>query len=180
MTNCLNFGNPEKSDVYFQLEQAITGMADAARALNTPVVSGNVSLYNETNDVPVLPTPVVGMIGVIDQVEKHVGMAAESGDELLLIGETTATLGASEFLAIQHETIAGDPPDIDLGQESSLQKLVVRLISLGLVNAAHDCSEGGLLVAISEMLIAGNVGATLDLGSLNASNGGSAGSDPVR
>lgn len=172
MTNCLNFGNPEKPAVYYQLEQAISGMAEAARALNTPVVSGNVSLYNETNDVPVLPTPVVGMLGVIDQVEHHAGMSPRAGDDLLLLGEMTGTLGASEYLAIRHSTIAGDPPDINLEDEVALQALVVDLIRDDKVHAVHDCSEGGLLVAISEMLIAGEVGATLDLNPLLDSNGG--------
>lgn len=172
MTNCLNFGNPEKPDVYFQLEQAVSGMAEAATELDTPIVSGNVSLYNETNGVPVLPTPVVGMIGLLENVAHHVGMAAKPGDELLLLGTMSATLGASEYLATIHDTVAGDPPDIHLEEEHRLQQLVVELIRQELVHAAHDTSEGGLITSICEMLIAGDTGASLDLKPLGDSNGG--------
>ena len=172
LTNCLNFGNPEKPDIYFQLEQAVSGMAEAARALDTPVVSGNVSLYNETNDVSVLPTPVVGMIGVLDDVNRHVGMGAGSGDDLLLLGPATATIGASEYLAEIHATIAGAPPAIDLELEQAVQKLIVSLIDRGLVCAAHDCSEGGLLVAVTEMLIQGGTGASIDVSKLIDENDG--------
>ena len=172
LTNCLNFGNPEKPDVYHQLEQAVAGMAEAARVLDTPVVSGNVSLYNETNDVSVLPTPVVGMIGVLEDVHCHVGMGARSGDDLLLLGPPCATVGASEYLADIHSTIAGAPPEIDLGVEKAIQQLIVDLIRQGLVGAAHDCSEGGLLVAVSEMLIQGRVGAAISIDELKPANGG--------
>ncbi|MEZ4520013.1 MAG: phosphoribosylformylglycinamidine synthase subunit PurL, partial [Thermomicrobiales bacterium] len=158
LTNCLNFGNPEKPEVYFQLEQAVLGMADAARALETPVVSGNVSLYNETGGGAVLPTPVVGMVGVIDDVETSVAMAPGDGDELFLLGSRSATIGASEYLDVIQGTVAGDPPELDLEQETSLQRLVVDLIGSNLITSAHDCSEGGIAVAVAEMLIAGNVG----------------------
>ena len=172
LTNCLNFGNPERPPVYYQLEQAIRGMAEAARALETPVISGNVSLYNETDGVPVLPTPTVGMVGLIDDVERHVGMAARRGDELILIGPRSATLGASEYLSMVHDRVAGAPPGIDLQVERTVQEAVIELVAGGLISAAHDTSEGGLAVAIAEMLIAGDTGAELDLSPLSEANGG--------
>ncbi|CAN5481245.1 phosphoribosylformylglycinamidine synthase subunit PurL [soil metagenome] len=171
LTNCLNFGNPEKPEVYFQLEQAITGMAEAARALDTPVVSGNVSLYNETGSMAVWPTPVVGMIGLLEQVSRRIGMAARPDSVMLLLGPADATLGASEYLATMHDTIAGDPPDIDLDREVAVQHLVIDLADEELILAAHDCSEGGLAVTVAEMLIAGNVGLTMSVEELLRANG---------
>jgi len=163
LTNCLNFGSPEKPEGYFQLEQAIRGMAAAAAALDTPVVSGNVSLYNESGDEAILPTPTVGMVGLLEDVSLAIGMAAPLGTTLLLLGEPVATLGASEYLAHIHDTVAGHPPKLDLALERNVQTVVREGIASGLVHAAHDTSEGGLLVAIAEMLIAGGQGATLDL-----------------
>jgi phosphoribosylformylglycinamidine synthase len=172
LTNCLNFGNPEKPEIYFQLEQAIRGMAEAAEALGTPVVSGNVSLYNETGDQPVLPTPTVGMLGVLEDVDRHVGLAARAGQVLVLLGSQSATLGASEYLAHAHDRIAGAPPPIDLAVEAAVQRLAHRLIQQGLVSAAHDTSEGGLLTALAEMLIAGETGAHVSFSELLDANGG--------
>lgn len=171
-TNCLNFGNPEKPEVYYQLERAITGMGEAARALGTPVVSGNVSLYNETRDIPVLPTPTVGMVGVLDEVDQHVGMKAPAGTHLVLLGPREATLGASEFLARVHGETFGAPPTLDLELESRVQRLTRELIRSGAARAAHDCSEGGLAVAIAEMLMLGSTGATIDLSEIIAANDG--------
>ena len=161
MTNCLNFGNPEKPDVYFQLEQAVAGMAEAARELGTPIISGNVSLYNETEDVSVFPTPVVGMVGVIEHVERHVTVDPTAGDRLIVLGTMVSTLGASEYLATCHDMVAGDPPDIDPRRESNLQALIVELARDQLISAAHDCSDGGLLVTVAEMLVAGDVGCSV-------------------
>ncbi len=172
MTNCLNFGNPERPHVYFQLEQSVRGMAEAARALGTPVISGNVSLYNETDGVPVLPTPTVGMVGVIDDVQTSVGLAPKHGDALVLLGPASSTLGASEYLATVQDTVAGSPPSIDLEIERRVQRAVIELASDRLISSAHDCSEGGLLVAIAEMLIGGDVGATVSLEQLVDSNDG--------
>lgn len=172
LTNCLNFGSPEKPEGYFQLERAVQGMAVAAQALGTPVVSGNVSLYNESGDVPILPTPTVGVVGLLEDVGRHVGMAAREGDTIFLLGPRDATLGGSEFLFVVHGLIAGTPPGIDLAEEVSVQALVREGIEHGVITAAHDTSEGGLLVALAEMLIAGSVGATADLNELLVGNAG--------
>jgi phosphoribosylformylglycinamidine synthase len=172
LTNCLNFGSPERPDGYYQLEQAVLGMAHAAETLNTPVVSGNVSLYNESTDGPILPTPTVGMVGLLDDVDNRVGIAVAEGLILLLVGPVVAHVGASEYLAREHGLVAGRPPSIDLSVERDVQSLVRGLIRDRLVVAAHDTSEGGLLVAIAEMLLAGGVGARLTVDDLLDANDG--------
>ncbi|MEX2314676.1 MAG: AIR synthase-related protein, partial [Thermomicrobiales bacterium] len=172
LTNCLNFGSPEKPEGYFQLQQAVLGMAKAAEALGTPVVSGNVSLYNESGDEAILPTPTVGMVGLIEDVTRRAGLAPPDGSILVLIGQQSATLGASEYLAIQHGLVAGPPPELDLSVEHNVQLLVRSLIADGVVSAAHDTSEGGLLVAMAEMLIAARTGASIALQPLRAVNDG--------
>ncbi len=172
MTNCLNFGSPEKPEGYFQLERAVTGMAEAASKLATPVVSGNVSLYNESGDEAVFPTPTVGMVGLLEDVSKAVSSAAAPGQTLLLVGEHSATTGGSEFLKTQHGKTAGAPPALDIDFEVKLQAFVVNAINKGLVRAASDTSEGGLLVAIAEMMFANNGGISLDGAALQAVNGG--------
>ncbi|MFW6075993.1 MAG: AIR synthase related protein, partial [Chloroflexota bacterium] len=171
-TNCLNFGNPEKADVYFQLEQAISGMARAAEALDTPVVSGNVSLYNETRNESVLPTPTIGMVGLLKDISKRVGLSARDGEQLLLLGPLEATLGASEYAKHIHGRTAGAPPSIDLDLEAAVQSLVRDLIGAGEITAAHDTSEGGLLVAVLEMLMLQELGADLDLAAIIEANSG--------
>ena len=163
LTNCLNFGSPEKPEGYFQLQQAVLGMAKAAEALGTPVVSGNVSLYNESGDEAILPTPTVGMVGLLENVARRARIAPIDGDVLILIGQQTATLGASEYLAIRHGLVAGSPPELDLAVEHNVQLLVRSMIADGIVRTAHDTSEGGLLVALAEMLIAADTGATIAL-----------------
>ncbi|MEX1157445.1 MAG: phosphoribosylformylglycinamidine synthase subunit PurL [Thermomicrobiales bacterium] len=172
LTNCLNFGSPEKPEGYFQLQQAVLGMAKAAEALGTPVVSGNVSLYNESGDEAILPTPTIGMVGLIEDVSRRAGLAPPDGSVLILIGQQSATLGASEYLAVQHGLVAGSPPDLDLPVEHNVQLLVRSLIADGVVSAAHDTSEGGLLVAMAEMLIAARTGASIALQPLRAVNDG--------
>jgi phosphoribosylformylglycinamidine synthase len=172
LTNCLNFGSPEKPDGYFQLEQAIRGMAEAARALDTPVVSGNVSLYNESGDEAILPTPTVGMVGLISDVDHRTSMHAPAGSTLVLLGSRSATLGASEYLATMHQMTAGAPPALDLDLELALQQFVQHDIAGGTILAAHDTSEGGLLVTLCEMLMANSLGATIDVDTLRAANGG--------
>ncbi|MCH8008222.1 MAG: hypothetical protein IIC91_05100 [Chloroflexi bacterium] len=163
ITNCLNFGNPEKLEVYFQLEQAIRGMAAACRALGTPVVSGNVSLYNETaagdgTARPIYPTPVVGMLGLMENVDQVVPMAFQAeGDQVFLLGidalhGDAATLAGSEYLRTAHNLVAGQPR-IDLELEVRLQKLCLEAGRSGLLQSAHDCSRGGLAVALAECCI---------------------------
>ncbi len=161
-TDCLNFGNPERPEVYYQLAQAIDGIAEAARALGTPVVSGNVSLYNESGGSAVHPTPVVGMLGLLDDVERHCTMAFRSaGDVAYLLGTPlsgdAALLGGSEQLALAHEELGGRP-NIDLDLEVRLQRAVLAGIRGGLVRSAHDCSEGGLATALAECCLAAGLG----------------------
>ncbi|HET8522219.1 MAG TPA: phosphoribosylformylglycinamidine synthase subunit PurL [Thermomicrobiales bacterium] len=158
VTNCLNFASPEKPAGYFQLRQAVLGMSAACRGLNVPVVSGNVSLYNESADGPIWPTPVVGVVGVLDQVARHATMRWREGDHVLLIGGGRPTLGGSEYLATVHGIVGGDPPALDLVRELAVQRLVTELIQTGVVRTAHDCSDGGLAVALAEMAIASGCG----------------------
>jgi phosphoribosylformylglycinamidine (FGAM) synthase-like enzyme len=169
ITNNLNFGNPTRPEVYFQLERAVEGLRDACLALDTPVTGGNVSLYNQyrADDgsmVSVLPTPTVGMIGVLEDVSRHAtsGLKRE-GDVLVLVGPPAGELGASEYLAVVHGLEAGRPPRLDLELERRVQRAVVRCVSEGLCDTAHDCSEGGLAVALAEMAIAGGMGCAIDL-----------------
>ena len=163
LTNCLNFGNPEKPEVYFQLENCVKGMADASTKFSSPVISGNVSLYNETQNAPIYPTPVVGAVGLTENVRNHVDMSFKNDDDVaLLLGSSEVTcdigyLAGSEYLEIFHDLIAGQP-SIDLEKEISVQKLCRDLIKHGLVKSAHDCSEGGLAVAIAESCIKGEIG----------------------
>ncbi len=162
ITNCLNFGNPEKPAGYFQLSQAVAGMASACRALDVPVVSGNVSLYNETGESPIMPTPTVGAVGVLDDVRIHATLAWREGDVVALIGGASPSLGGSEYLAHGHGLVAGSPPPLDLNQEAAVQRTVRRAIDSGQIRTAHDCGLGGLAVALAEMAIASGVGMTME------------------
>ncbi len=162
ITDCLNFGNPEKLDVYYQMEETIRGIAAAAAKLDAPTVSGNVSLYNETNGEPVVPTPVIGMLGLLDDVDRRCGMAfRREGDLIFLLGATldgpVESLAGSEYLREMHGVIAGRP-SIDLDLEARVQSACLEAISVGLLASAHDCSSGGLAVALAESCIAGNIG----------------------
>ena len=186
VTDCLNFANPERPAIYYQLHESIRGMADACRAFGTPVVSGNASLYNESEDGPVTPTPVVGMLGIINDVTKSVRMAfQDEGDEIWLLGagieQDAASLGGSEYLSVLHEMSAG-PIDIDLEAEAELVDALVGLSDAGLLKSAHDCSDGGLAVAIAESAIAGGVGASVGAeitGRLDAALFGEAGARAI-
>jgi phosphoribosylformylglycinamidine synthase len=161
LTDCLNFGNPEKPEVAYQLEQAIIGLSEAARALGTPVISGNASLYNETPGGQILPTPTIGMLGILDDVERYLTVAPPEGSIAVLLGadvpQPAAALAGSEYLATAHGTFAGRPA-IDLDLEVRVQRLVLDAHADGLLAAAHDVSDGGLAVALAEMCIAGEVG----------------------
>ncbi len=159
LTDCLNFGNPERAEVAHQLEQSVIGLSEAARALGTPVVSGNASLYNETPEGSVLPTPTIGMLGVLPEVKRHLTIAPRVGDTLLLLGaplvQEAATLAGGEYLAHAGEQPAGRPR-IDLDRERAVQRLVIAAHSAGLLSAAHDLADGGLAVALAECLLAAN------------------------
>ncbi len=154
ITNNLNFGNPRKPDVYYQLREAVLGMGEACTALGTPVTGGNVSLYNENPGGAVYPTPVIGMVGVIDSLV-HITASAfqQERDAIVLLGEPTAELGASEYLARIHDVVAGAPPACPLDRERALIDALLEAITSGVVRSAHDCSDGGLAVALAECCI---------------------------
>jgi phosphoribosylformylglycinamidine synthase len=150
-TNNLNFGNPERPEIMWQFGEAVRGIGDACRALNVPVTGGNVSLYNETEGRAIYPTPVLGVVGLIDDASKTVTRAFRSaGAAVIVLGDNLGELGGSEYLARLHATVAGAPPALDLEREAALQRLIVGLVRAGLVESAHDCAEGGAAVALAE------------------------------
>jgi phosphoribosylformylglycinamidine synthase len=160
ITNCLNFGNPYDPEVYYQFAEAIRGMGDMCRALDTPVTGGNVSFHNESQSHAVYPTPTIGMLGLIDDVTKTVGNSFElEGQHVVLLGWQRNELGGSEYQKLTAGKIAGDAPCIDIDEECRLQKAALEAIRSGYVAAAHDCAEGGLLVALSEMTFRHGIGA---------------------
>src|SRR5437667_3431886 len=151
VTDNLNFGNPYKAENFWQLREAVEGIAEACRTFGTPVVGGNVSLYNESPAGVVDPTPTVAMVGLIDD-EKHITTQwfKEAGDLIILVGEIGNELGGSRFVKVCHGLKIGPPPHVDLANEIKVQNAVRNLIREGLVKSAHDCSEGGLAVAVAE------------------------------
>jgi phosphoribosylformylglycinamidine synthase subunit PurL len=170
MTDNLNFGNPYKPDVFFALRECVRGLAEACRFFDTPVVGGNVSLYNESPEGAIDPTPTVSVVGLVEE-ERHITrqFAGGPGDRLVLLGGAPDELGASQFLGIVHGLVTGDAPAVDLAAEKRLQDLILSQIRAGRVRGAHDLSEGGLLVAAAEMLFGGRtLGAELDLSGLPA------------
>ena len=153
ITNCLNFGNPYDPEIYWQFTEAVEGISDACRALDTPVTGGNVSFYNESPDGAVLPTPVIGMLGLIEDVDKAVPSTFQhEGDMVMVLGRDLGEVGGSEYLFQRTGKLLGDAPSMDLAAEGNLQALVLELSSQSLVSSAHDCSEGGLAVALAEGL----------------------------
>jgi len=162
LTDNLNFGNPEKPEYMGQFVGCLEGIGDAARALDFPIVSGNVSLYNETQGRGILPTPSIGGVGKIDDVTKAASLAfKKAGEEILLVGETTGWLGQSMYLWQVCGREEGAPPPVDLAAERRNGDFVRGLILSGKVSAVHDCSDGGLAVALAEMAMAGKIGATI-------------------
>lgn len=157
VTNCLNFGNPYKPEVYWQFAEAIAGMGEACRVFDTPVTGGNVSFYNESPTAAVYPTPVIGMLGVIDDIRWVTPSGfSRDGDAVVLLGRTAGHVGGSEYLHTVHGLVAGDAPALDLDEEKRLQTALLEAIRAGLVRSAHDCSEGGLAVAIAECCLGVN------------------------
>jgi len=151
VTDCLNFGNPEKPEIMWEFAEAVAGMGEACRALDTPIVSGNVSLYNDTNGVSIFPTPTIGMVGLLEDVSKSMtAWFKEPGDAVFLLGELSGSLGASEYLSWIHRKTAGAPPPLDLAKEKALQAFLLRCAETGLLRSAHDLSDGGLAVALAE------------------------------
>ena len=166
VTDCLNFGNPERPEIMGQFEAAVRGLSDACRALSVPVVSGNVSFYNETDGRGILPTPTVGMVGLLDDVSRHVRLPfRDAGDAVALLGESRDELGGSEFLRTVHGRDDGPCPEVDLEAERRLVDLLVRLAREGLLSSAHDVSDGGLAVALAESAMTGGLGADVRLDS---------------
>ncbi|MEF2246517.1 phosphoribosylformylglycinamidine synthase subunit PurL [Paenibacillus sp. IITD108] len=164
ITDNLNFGNPEKPEVFWQLEKAADGISEACVTLNTPVIGGNVSLYNENAEGAIFPTPVIGMVGLMQDID-HIttqGFKAE-GDVVILLGETKAEFGGSELQYVLDGKISGRPPVIDLAVEKKTQDAVLAAIKQGLVASAHDLAEGGLAVAIAESSMSGGIGAQIEL-----------------
>jgi len=167
ITNCLNFGNPYKPEVYWQFKEAVAGIGEACRAFDTPVTGGNVSFYNESPTASVYPTPVIGMLGVIDDIG-HITTAGfkDEGDIIILLGRSRGQVGGSEYLSSIHNIVSGDAPTLDLDEEKRLHRICLDAIRSGLVKSAHDCSEGGLAVALAEACIVGAghwIGATVHL-----------------
>ena len=151
ITNNLNFGNPLKPHIYFQLRESVLGIADACEAFETPVTGGNVSLFNETDGRAIYPTPVIGMVGVIDDVSKITPQAfQQTDDDIVLLGANTNELGGSEYLYVTADLVAGTPPAVDLDVERHLQQAVLGMGQERLLRSAHDCSEGGLAAALAE------------------------------
>ena len=164
ITNCLNFGNPEKPEIMGQIVGCLQGMGEACRALNYPIISGNVSLYNETSGTAILPTPAIGGVGILRDLSKRVGNSfVAEGEDIILIGETVGHLGASLYLREVAGKEEGTPPPVDLLAEKANGDFVRMLIEGGKITACHDISDGGLLVAIAEMTYRNGVGADLSV-----------------
>jgi phosphoribosylformylglycinamidine synthase len=156
ITDCLNFGNPEKPDVFFQFVEACRGIADACRAFETPVTGGNVSFYNESPTGAVDPTPTVGMVGLLERAEQRVPSHFQTpGDEVVILGETRGELGGSAYWAEVRGFVGGRVPPVDLEGERRLQRLLVAAARRGLLRSAHDAAEGGLAVALAEAALGG-------------------------
>ncbi len=163
-TDCLNFGSPEDPEVMWQFAEAVRGLADACAVLGTPVIGGNVSFYNQTGDVAINPTPVVGILGVIDDVARRTPLAfTDEGDTLLLLGTTADELGGSEWAWVAHRHLGGTPPRVDLAAEKTLGEILVAGSRDGMLAAAHDLSDGGLAQALVESCLRGDRGARVVL-----------------
>ena len=164
VTNCLNFGSPEDPHVMWQFQEAVRGLADGCEQLGIPVTGGNVSFYNQTGEWAILPTPVVGVLGVIDDVARRVppGLSRD-GDTVVLLGQTTDELGGSEWAHVVHGHLGGHPPTVDLAAEQRLARLLAAVAADGLLTGSHDLSDGGLAQALVESCLVGGRGAVVDL-----------------
>jgi phosphoribosylformylglycinamidine synthase subunit PurL len=164
-TNCLNFGNPERPAIMWQFARAVEGIGEACRALNTPITGGNVSLYNETDGKAIYPTPVIGIIGLLEHADRVVSRSFKAaGDAVVLLGEGRGELGGSEYLKIAYGMVQGEPPSLDLKAERALQDLLVELAAARLLRSAHDCSDGGLAVTLAECAFdTGGIGADISI-----------------
>ena len=166
VTDNLNFGNPEKEEIFWQLEESVKGISEACKVLNTPVISGNVSLNNESNGEAIYPTPIIGMAGVIEDCDQLCSMPfKDEGDLIVLIGENKEEIGGSEYLKVFHNLEKGLPPQIDLSLEKSVQEVCRESIKAGIISSAHDCADGGLAVTLAECCITGKKGAKVEINS---------------
>jgi phosphoribosylformylglycinamidine synthase len=164
ITNCLNFANPEHADVWWDLHDAIEGISEACKALEIPVVSGNVSLYNDTGGTGIDPTVVIGRVGVIDDVARRCTAGVRGDDDLVgLVGPVAAELDGSEYQRLAHGVNAGAPPVLDLELERRVQAFVIEAIGAGLLHSAHDCAEGGIAIALAESCLLGDIGASIEI-----------------
>jgi phosphoribosylformylglycinamidine synthase len=165
-TDCLNFANPEKPENFWSMRRVCQGLADAARAFDTPIISGNVSMYNESAQGPIYPTPVIGMAGVIEPDTPRITAQFQQGGDLIFqIGRTRNALGGTEYLKLKHDLEVGLPPRVDLKKEKQLQEFLIESIERGVLNSAHDVSDGGLLTAAAESAALSGRGAELNLSS---------------
>ena len=164
VTNCLNYGDPTRPEAFWQLMEAVRGLADACRALGLPVTGGNVSLYNESPTGAIAPTPEIGVVGLLDDVASRVGPAfCAQGDTIVLIGQTTPGLAGSAYATLAGISSEDGPPSLDLARESAVQRFIREAIGRGLVASAQDISGGGLAVALAKSAIWGGFGARLRL-----------------
>jgi phosphoribosylformylglycinamidine synthase II len=168
-TNCLNFGNPERPAIMWQFAQVVEGIGEACRALNVPITGGNVSLYNETDGKAIYPTPIIGVVGVLERADCVVARRfRSSGDVVVLLGEGRGELGGSQYLETLHDLVRGMPPRLNLDVERALQRLMVDLAAERLIRSAHDCSDGGLAVTLAECCFdTGGAGAEVSIDALN-------------
>ncbi|MDP6570856.1 MAG: AIR synthase related protein, partial [Candidatus Marinimicrobia bacterium] len=166
ITNCLNFGNPQDPEIYWQFKEAVLGIGEACRTLNTPVTGGNVSFYNETGDSAVYPTPVIGMVGLLENVDQNTTLEfKDDGDFIVTLGAINGCLGGSEYLRTIHDKVEGPIPHLNLELEMGIQELCLEAIKKGIIKSAHDVSDGGLAVNIAESLVHAKpgLGAQLDV-----------------
>jgi phosphoribosylformylglycinamidine synthase subunit PurL len=168
-TNCLNFGNPERPEIMWQFVECVEGLAEACRALDIPITGGNVSLYNETDGKAIYPTPIIGVVGVIDDARHVVTRTFKrDGDSVILLGEDVGELGGSEYLRTVHGLVRGNAPALDLSRERALQTVVSQAAAAGLLQSAHDCSDGGIAITLAESCFdTGGLGAAIDLESVS-------------
>jgi phosphoribosylformylglycinamidine synthase len=172
-TNCLNFGNPQRPEIMWQFAEAVAGIGEACRALDTPITGGNVSLYNETEGRAILPTPVIGVVGVIEDADRvTTRVFGAAGLDVVLLGEGRGELGGSEYLKSVHGLIKGEAPTLDLAREKALHELLYTSIGAGLIKSAHDCSDGGLAVTLAECCFdSGGVGVNVTVPAASSDGG---------
>jgi phosphoribosylformylglycinamidine synthase len=172
-TNCLNFGNPERPEIMWQFAEAVAGLGEACRALDIPITGGNVSLYNETDGRAILPTPVIGVVGLIEDASRVLTRVfPERGLDVVVLGDNLGELGGSEYLKTIVGLVRGVPPALDLARERALQHLLVDLAARGLIRSAHDCSEGGFAVTLAECCFeSGGVGASVSIARASGDGG---------